>query len=77
MGGASVIIATVTNGEAMAAVVGGLATRGAMMLIGAAGPIRRTVSPYQRQTSVKGWYSGAAIDSQDTLNFSVRRVCGR
>jgi D-arabinose 1-dehydrogenase-like Zn-dependent alcohol dehydrogenase len=22
--------------------------------------------------SVKGWYSGTAIDSQDTLNFSTR-----
>ena len=27
--------------------------------------------------SVKGWYSGTAIDSQDTLEFSARRACDR
>jgi len=71
MGGASVIIATVTNGEAMAAVLGGLAPRGVLVVIGAAGPI--PVNPIlliSGQRSIKGWYSGESIDSQDTLNFS-------
>src|SRR5580698_1428069 len=39
LGGAKVIVATVTNGDAMAAVLGGLAVNGTMMILGAAGPI--------------------------------------
>jgi D-arabinose 1-dehydrogenase-like Zn-dependent alcohol dehydrogenase len=42
------------------------------MVIGAAGPI--LVDPILLITgsrSVKGWYSGMSIDSQDTLEFSV------
>src|SRR5205814_1963942 len=35
LGGARVILATVTNGDAMAAVVGGLGTNGTLMVIGA------------------------------------------
>ena len=72
MGGAKVIVATVTNADAMTAVVGGLATNGTFMVIGAAGPM--TISPLlllSGRRSVKGWYSGTSIDSQDTLAFSV------
>ena len=72
LGGAKVVIATVTNAEAMTAVLGGLAPNGVLMVIGAAGPL--SVDPILLITgcrSVKGWYSGTAIDSQDTLNFSV------
>ena len=72
LGGAKVVIATVTNAEAMAAVLGGLAPNGVLMVIGAAGPL--SVDPLLLITgcrSVKGWYSGTAIDSQDTLEFSV------
>jgi D-arabinose 1-dehydrogenase-like Zn-dependent alcohol dehydrogenase len=71
LGGAKVVIATVTNGDAMAAVMGGLAPNGVFMVIGAAGPI--SVDPLLLITgvrSVKGWYSGTSIDSQDTLRFS-------
>src|SRR5258708_14853820 len=39
LGGAKVVIATVTHGPAMAAVLGGLAPNGVLMVIGAAGPI--------------------------------------
>ncbi|HXK01441.1 MAG TPA: alcohol dehydrogenase [Verrucomicrobiae bacterium] len=72
LGGAKVVLATVTNGDAMAAAVGGLAVNGTFMVIGAAGPM--TVSPMfllLGKRSVKGWYSGTSIDSQDTLDFSV------
>jgi len=72
LGGAKVILATVTNGDAMAAVVGGLGTNGTLMVIGAAPSL--TVSPGHLiggRLAVKGWYSGTAIDSQDTLAFSV------
>jgi D-arabinose 1-dehydrogenase-like Zn-dependent alcohol dehydrogenase len=72
LGGARVVIATVTNAEAMTAVLGGLAPNGLLMVIGAAGPI--SVDPILLITgsrSVKGWYSGTSIDSQDTLEFSA------
>jgi D-arabinose 1-dehydrogenase-like Zn-dependent alcohol dehydrogenase len=72
LGGAKVILATVTDGEAMAAVQGGLAVNGTMMLIGAVPALQ--VSPLQLlrgRQAVKGWYSGTSIDSQDTLAFSV------
>lgn len=72
LGGAKVIIATVTNGDAMSAVHGGLAPNGTLMLIGAAQTMQ--ISPLvllMGRRSVKGWYSGTAMDSQDTLKFSV------
>src|ERR1051325_9749149 len=73
LGGANVILSTVTVGDAMSAVQGGLAIKGTLMVIGAAGPVQ--VSPLMLlmgNRSVKGWYSGTAIDSQDTLTFSAR-----
>jgi alcohol dehydrogenase/propanol-preferring alcohol dehydrogenase len=73
LGGASVIISTVTVGDAMSAVQGGLAVNGTLMVIGAADSMK--VSPLtllMGRRSVKGWYSGTAIDSQDTLAFSAR-----
>src|SRR5712671_5093272 len=72
LGGAKVILATVTNGDAMSAVQGGLALNGTLMVIGAAQSLQ--VSPLlliSGRRSVKGWYSGTAIDSQETLKFSV------
>ncbi len=72
LGGARVILATVTNGDAMAAVVGGLGSDGTLMVIGAASAL--TVSPGHLiggRLALRGWYSGTSIDSQDTLAFSV------
>ncbi len=72
LGGASVILATVTAADAMAAVQGGIAVNGTMMLIGAVPTLQ--IYPVQmllRQQAIKGWYSGTSIDSQDTLAFSV------
>jgi D-arabinose 1-dehydrogenase-like Zn-dependent alcohol dehydrogenase len=71
-GGAKVILATVTDGNAMGAVIGGLSINGTLMIIGAVDSL--AVPPLQlllNRQSVKGWYSGTSIDSQDTLNFSV------
>lgn len=71
MGGAKAILATVTSAEAMQAIVGGLGANGVLMSIGAVGPI--TIDPVAllgKRASVKGWYSGTAVDSEDTLAFS-------
>ena len=73
LGGAKVILATVTHGPAMSAVQGGLAANGTLLIVGAAESIE--VSPVGLLSgcrSVKGWYSGTSIDSEDTLSFSVQ-----
>ena len=73
LGGARAILATATSGEAMSAVQGGLAPNGTLLVIGAAESMQ--VSPLwllMGCRSIKGWYSGTAIDSQDTLAFSAR-----
>ena len=73
LGGAKVILATVTAGDAMAAVLGGLGVRGTLMVIGAAPSMQ--FAPFQLiggSTAIKGWYSGTSIDSQDTLAFSLQ-----
>jgi len=73
LGGAKVILATATSGEAMSAVQGGVAVNGTLLIVGAAESMQ--VSPLSLlmgNRSVKGWYSGTSIDSQDTLAFSLR-----
>src|SRR5438876_2036710 len=73
LGGASVVIATATAGAAMSAVVGGLAPNGTLMVIGAAESLQLSpVVLIGGQRSVKGWYSGMSIDSEDALAFSAR-----
>jgi len=72
LGGAKAILATVTNGDAMSSVMGGLGTHGTLIVVGAAQSMQ--VSPLlliMGKRSVTGWYSGSAVDSQDTLAFSV------
>jgi D-arabinose 1-dehydrogenase-like Zn-dependent alcohol dehydrogenase len=72
LGGARVVLATVTSGKAMSAVLGGLGVNGKLLIVGAADPFE--VSPMMligARRSIVGWPSGAAIDSQDTLSFSV------
>ncbi len=71
LGGAKVILATVTAAEAMKSVIGGLAVNGTMMLIGAVPTLE--IPPLfllMGNRAVKGWYSGVSMDSQETLAFS-------
>ena len=57
----------------MSAVVGGLAPNGTLLVIGAADPLQLSpVALISGKTSVKGWYSGTSMDSEDTLRFSAR-----
>jgi D-arabinose 1-dehydrogenase-like Zn-dependent alcohol dehydrogenase len=73
LGGAATILATATSGVAMSALQGGLAPRGTLMVIGAVDKLE--VSPLLLITgnrSVRGWYSGLSIDSEDALEFSAR-----
>jgi alcohol dehydrogenase len=73
MGGAKAILATVTNGPAMQAIAGGLGPNGVMMVIGAVGPLTvNSLDLLGKSAAVRGWYSGTAPDSEDTLSFSLR-----
>jgi D-arabinose 1-dehydrogenase-like Zn-dependent alcohol dehydrogenase len=73
LGGASVVIATVTNGPAMAATVPGLRARGELVVLGAAmEPL--DVSPIDlimQSRIVRGHPSGTSKDSEDTLRFAA------
>jgi D-arabinose 1-dehydrogenase-like Zn-dependent alcohol dehydrogenase len=72
LGGAKIILATVTNGDAMSAALGGLGVNGTLLVVGA--PKSIEVSPgllITGRRSVKGWYSGTSIDSQEALAFSA------
>lgn len=73
MGGARVILATVTNAEAMSAVVPGLGRNGKLIIVGVATePVQvPTVPMIMNRASVQGWPSGTAQDSTETLAFSA------
>jgi D-arabinose 1-dehydrogenase-like Zn-dependent alcohol dehydrogenase len=71
LGGARAIIATVTSAAAMQAVAGGLGVNGTLMVIGAVGALTvDSLDLLGKRAAVRGWYSGTAADSEDTLRFS-------
>jgi len=73
LGGARVIIATVTSGNAMSAAMGGLGVNGTLVVLGAAAdPLAvSTLVLIGGRRAIVGWPSGTAADSQDTLAFSA------
>ena len=72
LGGAKVILATVTSADAMKAVIGGLAPTGTLMIVGAVPSLEvPALQLLLKSQQVKGWYSGTSLDSQETLAFSV------
>jgi D-arabinose 1-dehydrogenase-like Zn-dependent alcohol dehydrogenase len=74
MGGARIVLATVTDGDAMSAMIGGLGVEGTLLVLGVPqAPLAVPVFPLIAGCrSVAGWYSGVSIDSEDTLAFSAR-----
>ena len=73
LGGAKVVLATVTHGPAMSATVGGLAPHGRLLVLGAADKLEVSgLALLMGRRAVEGWYSGTSIDSQETLAFSVQ-----
>jgi D-arabinose 1-dehydrogenase-like Zn-dependent alcohol dehydrogenase len=75
LGGATVILATVTNGKAMNAVLGGLSVNGKLVILGAADePLQvPAILLISGRRSIVGWPSGTSLDSQDTMSFSALR----
>ena len=73
LGGADLIVATAPHADAISSVVGGLGIDGEIICIGVTTEAVK-VAPMQLiqgRKSIAGWPSGTAIDSEDTLNFSV------
>lgn len=71
LGGARVIVSTVTNGKAMSAAVNGLGIDGKLIILGVSQePIEiAPLSLIGGRRSIVGWPSGTSIDSQDTMAF--------
>jgi len=73
LGGASVILATAPNAQAISGLVDGLAPSGKLLV--PAVPLEplsiNVFSLITKRSSVAGWYSGTAMDSQDTMEFSA------
>jgi len=73
LGGARVILTTVTDGEAMAGVIGGLGIDGRLVVVGAASQPMPVVPAalIGGRKQIAGWPSGTAKDSEETLAFSA------
>ena len=73
LGGANIVLATAPDSKSMSALFDGLRPRGSLLVVGA-GMEPLTVTPLQLimgSKSIRGWASGTAKDSQDTLEFSA------
>jgi len=73
LGGAQVVLVTVTAAEAMTSPLGGLKPRGQLVIVGAS-PDPMQVPPFALipgSTAVQGHASGTSQDSEDTLRFSA------
>ncbi|HKY70365.1 MAG TPA: alcohol dehydrogenase [Nitrospira sp.] len=74
LGGASLILATAPDSKSMSALIDGLGLGGQLLVVGAStDPINVTpVQLIMSRRSIRGWPSGTAKDSEDTLNFCAR-----
>ncbi|SHL00003.1 alcohol dehydrogenase [Haladaptatus paucihalophilus] len=75
LGGAKVVLATAPNADAISSVVPGLGTDGEVVVVGVPGePIDVSgAALVGSRGAVRGWASGHARESQDTLEFSALR----
>jgi len=73
LGGARVILSTVTDSKTMSGAVGGLGIGGQLLIVGASfEPIEvPPIALIGGRRSLQGWPSGTSSDSEDTLAFSV------
>jgi D-arabinose 1-dehydrogenase-like Zn-dependent alcohol dehydrogenase len=73
LGGATVILSTLTDAGALEQAVGGLGPNGKLIIVGVPEkPIAVNTLPLiMGNRSIAGWASGTGMDSEDTLNFSA------
>ena len=72
-GGARVILATAPDSKSISAAANGLSRNGKLVVVGA-GAEALAITPLQLiggRTSIQGWASGIATDSEDTMQFSA------
>ncbi len=74
LGGARIILATATSGDAMTAALGGLTNDGRLIVLGADFTPTPVVTAQfiGKRSGIVGWPSGSSIDSEDTMRFSAR-----
>lgn len=75
MGGARVVLTTAPSGKAIASIIGGVGVNGQLLVVAAPGDATDLylASLISGTRSIQGWASGTAMDSEDTLNFSLLR----
>ncbi len=73
LGGAVVILSTLTDAPSASASIGGLREAGKLIVVGVPPvPLEVPLMPMiMGRRSVVGWPSGTGMDSEDTLNFSA------
>jgi D-arabinose 1-dehydrogenase-like Zn-dependent alcohol dehydrogenase len=74
LGGAKVVLSTITAAAAMEPALGGLGVDGQLLIVGASPeplPVN-TVGMIGHRNSIKSWPSGTCADSEDTMRFSVQ-----
>jgi D-arabinose 1-dehydrogenase-like Zn-dependent alcohol dehydrogenase len=74
LGGAQVILSTVTSAKALEWVLDGLVPAGKLIVVGAPEDGLITLNPFPLilgRRTVLGWPAGTGMDSEDTLNFSA------
>ncbi len=74
LGGARVVLSTVTAASALVPVLGGLGVDGQLLIVGASPeplPVN-TAALMARRNSIRSWPSGTCTDSEDTMRFCVQ-----
>jgi D-arabinose 1-dehydrogenase-like Zn-dependent alcohol dehydrogenase len=73
LGGARVVLSTVTEAKAMEPVIAGLTVNGELLILGASPtPLSLNTMPMiGARQSVTAWPSGTCADSEDAMNFSM------
>ncbi|KAF5659032.1 alcohol dehydrogenase I [Fusarium heterosporum] len=72
LGGAAIIVQTAPNSKVVGPLVNGLAAQGKLLNLAPEGPLEvDSVSLVQNGSSVNGWPSGHALDSEEALRFTM------
>ncbi len=73
LGGAKVILATAPSGKAITPLIDGLGLNGEIVVVGASNdPIQlNALQLITHKSGIRGWSSGSAIDSEETMKFCV------
>ncbi|CAM3046210.1 alcohol dehydrogenase [Legionella steigerwaltii] len=71
LGGAQVILATAPSGKSISPLIDGLGNKGELVVVGASNDPIEVISTQLilANRSIKGWSSGSAIDTEETLRF--------